>query len=162
MAFTVSVDFQKKFDVKCPYDRVFDVLSNVPESVSHFPKVDTLVDLGGNRYRWEMEKVGIDRFFVQTIYACKYTSNREKGWVKWTPIRGEGNGLVEGKWTITALDETRTRIELSTSGELTVGLPSLSKIILGPIVTREFNGMVDTYVANLVKTFTKLGKSKKK
>jgi hypothetical protein len=153
MSFTVNVDFQRRFEVECPYDRVFDVLADVPESLSHFPKLDTLVDLADNCYRWEMAKIGIDRFYIQTVYACKYTDNREKGWVKWTPIKGQGNGLVQGKWTIKALDDTHTRIGLSTNGELTVGLPSLTKIILGPVVVREFNGLVDKYIANLTKTF---------
>ena len=45
MAFSVDVEFKKGFEVKCPFDRVFDLLADVPKSVSHFPNVDQLVDL---------------------------------------------------------------------------------------------------------------------
>lgn len=157
MAFSVEVEFKRQFKVKCPYVRVFDVLADVPESASHFPGAEALVDLGDNSYRWEMEKIGIDRFSIQTIYACKYSDDREKGWVKWTPIKGEGNGLLKGKWTIKALDEDRTRITLTTSGELTIPLPGFLKMLVGPLVINAFNKMVDKYIENLTVTFEKNG-----
>jgi len=161
MSFTVDVDITRRFEVSCPFNRVFDVLADVPESVSHFPNVEELVDLGDNAYRWEMEKIGIDRFSIQTIYACKYSNDREKGWVKWTPVKGVGNGLLKGKWTVKALDEGRTRIDLATSGELGVPLPGLVKMLVAPFVVREFNGMVDQYVKNLTKTFEKKARKEK-
>ena len=160
MAFIASVEFKKRLEVICPFDRVFDLLANVPESVSHFPNVERLVDMGDNVFRWEMRKIGVDRFFIQTIYACKYVEDREKGTVKWTPVKGEGNGKVKGKWTIKALDAENTRIDLFTAGELEIPLPGLVKFIVAPVVIHEFGKMVDTYVENLSKTFSKPAKKK--
>jgi len=56
MAITVEINLGYEFDVKAKASDVFAVLSDVPTSASHFPKVDQLVDLGGGAYRWEMEK----------------------------------------------------------------------------------------------------------
>ena len=58
MAITVDIDLGYEFAVKASASDVFDVLSDVPTSVSHFPKVDKLTDLGDCVYQWEMEKVG--------------------------------------------------------------------------------------------------------
>ena len=157
MAFTANIEIKKQFEVSCPFDRVFDLLANVPESVSHFPNVENLVDLGDNTFRWEMKKIGVDRFNIQTIYACKYVDDKNKGTVKWTPVKGEGNGVVKGDWDIKALNEKRTRIELHTDGSLEIPLPKLVKFIVAPVVAHEFEKMVDTYIKNLYKTFTKLG-----
>ena len=93
MAVTVEINLGYEFDVKAKASEVFAVLSDVPSSASHFPKVDQLVDLGGGAYRWEMEKIGIASITLQTVYASKYTSNKVKGTVSWTPIKGEGNAL---------------------------------------------------------------------
>ena len=101
MAVTVEINLGYEFDVKAKASEVFAVLSDVPSSASHFPKVDQLVDLGGGAYRWEMEKIGIASITLQTVYASKYTSNKAKGTVSWTPIKGEGNALVAGIWKIT-------------------------------------------------------------
>lgn len=155
MAFTVDFEIERTFEAACPYDRVFDVLADVPRSVSHFPKVESLVELGGGKYRWEMEKIGLDRYHIQTVYACKYVSDREKGSVKWTPVKGEGNAEVSGKWTIKALDETRTRVKLETKGTMSLPLPSLVRIVVAPVVRAEFTRLIDQYLQNLGCTFAK-------
>jgi carbon monoxide dehydrogenase subunit G len=81
MAITVDIDLGYEFAVKAAYKDVFDVLSDVPTSVSHFPKVEKLSDLGDGVYQWEMEKVGTAQVHIQTVYACKYVSDRAKGTV---------------------------------------------------------------------------------
>ena len=91
MTVSVDIDLGYEFAVKAPFKDVFDVLSDVPVSVSHFPKVDKLVDMGDGVYRWEMAKVGTAQVNIQTVYASKYTSNKAKGTVVWKPVPGVGN-----------------------------------------------------------------------
>ncbi|MCH7908787.1 MAG: SRPBCC family protein [Candidatus Hydrogenedentes bacterium] len=154
MAFTVNIDINRELEVQGTFDTVFDTLADVPYSASHFPKVDELVDLGDECYRWEMEKIGLDRWFIQTIYASEYCWDKEEGWVEWYPIVDEGNARISGKWTIEAVDDSTTRLALTTQGEIDLSLPSLAKVIVKPLVIREFEGMVDTYLKNLQKTWT--------
>jgi len=152
MAFKVTVDIQKEIDVPADYDQVFDVLSNVPESVSHFPKVDQLVDIGDNSYRWEMEKIGVQKYYLQTVYACKYESDKDSGSITWKPVSGVGNAEIEGSWKITKQGD-RTNIVLNNKGVLTLPFPSLAKMVIAPFASREFEGMVDQYIENLKKRF---------
>lgn len=162
MAFTVDFEVERSRDVACPSEAVFEVLADVPVSVSHFPNVDTLEDLGGGVYRWEMKKIGIEKYNIQTVYACKYTSDRDKGRVRWTPVKGEGNATVKGQWVIKALDAETTRFTLKTTGELGLPLPRLVKMVVAPVVRAEFTGMVDTYMENLAETFEKRGAKARK
>jgi carbon monoxide dehydrogenase subunit G len=152
MAITVPVELGYEFSVKAPVKTVFDLLSDVPSSVSHFPKVEKLTDLGDGVYRWEMAKVGTAQVNIQTVYASKYVSDRKKGTVVWTPVKGEGNALVSGHWKIKA-GAQGTDIELALNGEVTVPLPALMKMVVVPVVQGEFEKLVDKYVANLVKKF---------
>ena len=101
MTVSVNIDLGYEFEVKAKADDVFAVLSDVPTSVSHFPKVEKLTDMGGGVYKWEMQKVGTAQVNIQTIYASKYTADRAKGTVKWTPVKGVGNAQVGGNWKIT-------------------------------------------------------------
>jgi carbon monoxide dehydrogenase subunit G len=152
MAVTVNIDLGYEFDVKAKASEVFDVLSDVPTSASHFPKVDKLTDLGGGTYRWEMEKIGIASISLQTIYASTYTANKAKGTVTWTPVKGEGNALVSGSWTV--IDNKKsTNIVLEIQGELTLPLPGLMKMVAGPVAEAEFEKMVEQYIENLTKQF---------
>ena len=152
MTVTVDIDLGYEFAVKAPFDEVYALLSDVPASVSHFPKVHQLVDEGGGVYRWEMEKVGTAQVNIQTIYASKYVSNKAKGSVIWTPVKGVGNALVGGSWKIVDKKKS-TALELKISGKVDVALPGLMKMIVVPVVAGEFEKLVEKYIDNLIKHF---------
>ncbi len=99
-----------------------------------------------------MEKVGTAQVNIQTIYASKYVSNKAKGTVVWTPVKGVGNALVSGNWKITD-NKKSTNIVLKIDGEVIVALPGLMKMIVVPIVESEFEKLVEKYIANLTKKF---------
>lgn len=152
MTVSVDIDLAYEFAVKAPYKEVFDVLADVPTSVSHFPKVDKLVDMGDGVYRWEMAKVGTAQVNIQTVYASKYVSDAKKGSVVWTPVKGVGNAQVGGSWKITDKKD-RTALVLKTQGTVEVALPALMRMIVVPVVQGEFEKLVDKYIANLCKRF---------
>ncbi|MCW5653480.1 SRPBCC family protein [Hydrogenophaga sp.] len=152
MAITVKIDLGYEFDVKAKAADVFAVLSDVPESVSHFPKVEKLTDMGGGVYQWEMEKVGTAQVNIQTVYASKYVSDKARGTVKWTPVKGVGNAQVGGSWKIVD-NKKSTGLTLAIQGEIEVPLPGLMKMVVAPVVEGEFEKLVEKYIANLIKRF---------
>jgi carbon monoxide dehydrogenase subunit G len=152
MAINVDIDLAYEFEVKAKAADVFEVLSDVPTSVSHFPKVDQLTDMGDGVYKWEMEKVGTAQVNIQTVYASKYVSNKAKGTVVWTPVKGIGNAQVGGNWKITD-NKKSTGISLAIQGVVEVPLPGLMKMIVGPVVQGEFEKLVEKYIDNLIKRF---------
>lgn len=153
MTVSVHIDLGYEFEVRAKYDEVFAVLSDVPKSVSHFPKVQKLTDLGDGVYQWEMQKVGTAQVHIQTVYACKYTSDKAKGLVKWTPVKGAGNAQVGGHWQITDQKGKSTKLVLQTAGTVDVPVPGLMKMVVEPVVAAEFEKLVEKYIANLVKAF---------
>lgn len=153
MAISVDIDLGYEFEVKAKAADVFAVLSDVPTSVSHFPKVDKLTDMGDGVYKWEMEKVGTAQVNIQTVYASKYVSDKAKGTVKWTPVKNVGNAQVGGSWKITDNKGKSTAIELKIKGTVEVPLPGLMKMVVAPVVEGEFEKLVDKYIANLIKKF---------
>jgi len=152
MTIKVTIDLGYELAVKADFQTVFDTLSDVPTSASFFPKVEKLVDLGDGAYRWEMAKIGLPQINLQTIYASKYVANRAKGTVVWTPIEGEGNALVSGSWKIVDKKKS-THITFGTQGELTLPLPGLMKMVVGPLVEAEFEKMIEQYLDNLTQHF---------
>jgi len=152
MAIAVPFDLTYEFAVKARAPEVFAVLSDVPASASHFPKVARLVDLGRGTYRWEMEKVGTAKINIQTVYASNYVSDQKKGTVVWTPVKGEGNALISGSWTITDKKKS-THLVLKINGELNVPLPGLMRLVVAPVITGENERLIEKYVANLIEYF---------
>ena len=148
MTVKITIDLKRKFIVKADINSIFSLLSDVPASAAHFPKVNALTAMTDDTFRWEMEEVNSGGYSIQTIYACQYTSDSDAKTIIWTPIKGEGNGIVSGKWELTEV-ATGTRVSFSTKAELTLPFPRLIKLVISPIVKLEFTGMVDTYLTKL-------------
>lgn len=151
MSLTIELHLAYEFDVKAKPKDAFALVSDVPLSASHYPKLAHLEDLGKGAYRWDMEPVGTGAVHVQTVYASKYVSNKAKGTVVWTPVDGVGNALVGGKWTITD-HKTFTRMVLEIDAQVDLPLPGLMKAVATPIVESEFESLTETYIANITNT----------
>ena len=152
MSVNVPIELGYEFEVRSGFDAVFALLSDVPRSVAHFPKVEKLTDLGDGVYKWEMQKVGTAQVHLQTVYASKYTSDKARGTVTWTPVKGVGNALVGGSWKIT--DQGRsTKCVLKIEGAVDVPLPGLMKPVVAPVIEGEFEKLVERYIDNLVRVF---------
>lgn len=153
MAVNVNIELGYEFEVKAKADEVFAVLADVPTSVSHFPNVEKLTDMGDGVYKWEMQKVGTAQVNIQTVYASKYVSDPAKGTVKWTPVKGVGNAQVGGSWKITDNKGKSTKVVLKIEGVVDVPLPGLMKMVVEPVVAGEFEKLVEKYIDNLIKRF---------
>jgi carbon monoxide dehydrogenase subunit G len=152
MTISAELELGYEFTVKAPIKQVYDLVSDVPRSVSHFPKVEKLDDLGGGVYRWEMEKVGTPQVYIQTMYASRYVCDRKKGSVVWTPVEGQGNALVGGSWKLSTTKKG-TKLELRIHGVAEVPLPALMKVVVVPVVQAEFEKLVEAYIDNLIREF---------
>ena len=153
MSFTVTIDVSKQFETPASPGKVFELLADVPRSASHFPDVEKLEPLGGNAFRWIMERIAIgDHTLQQTIYACIYHSDPATLSVDWTPVEGEGNARVEGGWRL-APAGTGTKVQLHTKGTLEVDFPGFLQFLLSPLIEMAFTQKIDRYISNLKDTF---------
>ncbi|MDI6796697.1 MAG: SRPBCC family protein [Desulfatibacillaceae bacterium] len=152
MAVEMTIDFTKEMEFNADFDTCFAFFSDVPKTAEYFPKVEKLSDLGGNSFQWEMDKVGVSKYTLQVIYACKYEADKEKGIIKWTPVEGVGNGRNQGYAKLT--DENgKTRVQFYTKLDLNLPVPGLIKSLVKPLVVREFNSTADQFEKNLVAKF---------
>ena len=152
MAITVPLALAYEFAVHARYAEVFSVLADVPTSASHFPKLARLVDLGDQRYRWEMEKLGTDTVHLQTVYAAQYVANKRQGRVDWTPLAGIGNAQVGGSWVLSN-KKTYTQLVLRINAQLQLPLPGLMKSLVAPVVQAEYQALVEQYIDKLIQRF---------
>jgi hypothetical protein len=133
-------------------EAVYALLSDVPASAAHFPRLQRLVPTGRGQYQWVMEPVGPPELHLQTVYACDYRCSKAQGRVAWTPVEGVGNARVSGSWTMRR--RTRgTELCLDIQGDLKLPLPALMQTVVAPVIESEFEQRVDTYVDRLIAHF---------
>lgn len=157
MAIRVAIEITRAFDVQSDFETVFNLLADVPTVAGFFPKLESIESLGDQVYRWSMEKIGIDRHSVQVAYASRYEFDKEGGEIRWTPVEGEGNGLVCGKWQLQAVGLGETHLVFNTAVALNLPLPSLLKMGVSPVVKHEFNALVGQYMRNIQAHFEAQG-----
>ncbi|TAM11352.1 MAG: hypothetical protein EPN72_04640 [Nevskiaceae bacterium] len=150
----VPVHHLAHFDVACSPAAVFDLVADVPRSVSHFPGVAALVPLGDNAFRWEMEPINLMKFTHRIVYACRYVADPGTLGVMWTPVAGVGNSVIHGHWRLGPSTKLSggAAIEFESCGELDVPVPALLRKVAAPVVEHQYRSMVDAYHANLRKT----------
>ncbi|MCE2744890.1 MAG: SRPBCC family protein [Burkholderiales bacterium] len=145
MPVNVNVKIEKSFKIACTAKKAFEQLVDVADTVALFPKLDKIVDLGGDVWRWEMAKIGAAGISHQVKYTVKYT-NDGKSKIDWNPVPGEGNATVSGGWVIKEDGPSACTVAFRSSGEFDMPVPRLMKSIAEGIVKSEFEAQVGTFL----------------
>lgn len=145
----LAIEVGYAFDVRAPVKEVFALLADVPASASHYPQLERLVDLGGGAWRWEMRKIGVGAYALQTVYASRYTVNKTKGTVSWTPLEDVGNARVGGSWQVGKKKDV-THLELQVQLEVDLPVPPLMRLVVEPLLQAEFERLTEAYIDSLV------------
>ncbi|MBI9076255.1 MAG: SRPBCC family protein [Desulfatibacillum sp.] len=153
MALKLSLELSEVIDLPCDLDKAFDFFMDVPKTAECFPKVDTVKDLGDNKYHWVMTKEGVGKYSIQVEYGAHYSFDRDKGIVEWTSIPGIGNGVSRGKSVITSKGG-KTQVNFSTTMDLELPLPGLAKPLIKPFVNREFEKSMEKFRDNVIKALS--------
>lgn len=154
MSVSIPISIVLDFFTDAPIESVYAVLADVPRSVGHFPNVERLVPLEGDKYRWEMEKMGSQNYYFQVRYTTVYTRSDEEKWIRWHPV-SEGNGEFSGCWELSS-EGSGTRVHFENEGQLRLPLPRLAKRLVKPFVGKKFQELFDVYISNLQRTFATL------
>ena len=154
MSVTIPISVVRDFVTVGPIQGVFEVLADVPNSVSHFPQVKQLVSLGDDKYRWEMERMGTQNHFFQVQYVTQYTRSETEKWIRWSPIP-DGNGSFRGCWELRR-EGNKTLVHFENTGHLELPFPRLLKRVVKPFVEKQFHELLEQYLSNLQRTFDAL------
>lgn len=148
MAFTLDLELTRVITLNCDFDRAFDFFSNVPEMGKLFPRVEKLEDMGGGSWKWTIQEMGVSKYTLGVIYGAKYSFDKQKGLVTWTPVSGVGNGVSNGRVEIKAKGD-KTEVNFSTTLKLTVPFTSLAKPVIKPFAASQFNANLDKFQKNV-------------
>ena len=144
--------FVKTVEVTAAPADVHAVLADVPDSVNHFPDLESLVPERGG-YTWTLARMGKGKLSHQLVYACRYDCDPDVPSVAWTPIDGVGNAHVSGRWII---EPSGSGTRLTLHNDLTLFIrraPRMIRAVAQPVLTRENSRVMAIYLDNLCTTF---------
>ena len=149
MAVTVTIKITKSFEANTSLSKAFESLADVEGTVENFPKLDSIIELDPDVYRWEMEKIGVSGLSHQVKYAVKY-SNNGKDAIEWSPVAdAQSNARVSGNWKLKSKTDQLVQIDFESEGEFDLPVPGLMKGLAQGIVKTEFDSQVETFLSRL-------------
>lgn len=149
MSIAVDIHRDKREVIAAAFDRVAGLMDDLPATLAHFPSLDALDPLGSDRYHWKLAPLGPVTHRIRIDFATAFKVERHKGEIHFEPVKGLGSAAIGGRIHMSPLSGDRTQVQMTVKGRVHVPISFLLKPIAAPIVAREFNGLVDGFVANL-------------
>lgn len=149
MAFTVDIKRDNRETVPAAFSRVAGLLHDLEATLAHFPALRAFVPLGDNAYHWRLAPLGPITHRVSIDFATRFTVDPGAGVAEFKPVPKVGNADIGGRIMLRPKAAEETEIAIQVAGKVQVPLSWLLKPVATPIVVREFNGLVDGFVANL-------------
>ncbi|MBL4847234.1 MAG: SRPBCC family protein [Planctomycetes bacterium] len=150
----LRLPFQHEVSVAASPEETFRLLADVSDSAAHFPQIEAVVPQPAGAWTWRLEKIGLGKISVQTVYALRYTQLPDEHTISWEPVAGIGNGTCRGSWVIVP---TEAGVRLKFENVLDVrfrGIPSLLRRVVEPFAIQENARIVRGYMENLGETLS--------
>lgn len=121
-------------------------LSDIPTTLSHFPKLKPLTELAPNRYRWDLEAIGAAGIEHEVSFATDFVVDAEAGQIRFTAVDGIGNAQISGLFR-TQEKGGVTELVLEVGGSLhDIKVPMLLRAPAKPFIKGMFERLVDRFV----------------
>lgn len=132
-------------DGKSPAELIQE-LSDMPATLSHFPKLRPITELAADRYRWDLEAIGAAGVEHEVSFATDFETDVDAGEIRFTAVPGEGNANISGVFKAVENDGT-TELSLEVGGTLNgIKVPMLLRGPAKPFIKGMFEKLVDRFV----------------
>ncbi len=147
----MDVDIERSETVAVPFARARERMLDLEGTLWLFPKLEKLTPIGERQYLWQLEPIGFKPVGISHVvrYSTAFSVDIDRGVVEWTPITGEGNSLIRGRW-LTVDHGDRIDITLSIAGTIGgIRVPLAFRLAVPPFVRSVFADLVEGFLANL-------------
>lgn len=147
----VDVRIERSATVAVPYARAKERMLDLEGTLRLFPKLARLTQLGERRYLWELEPIGFKPAGISHVvrYATDFSVDLDRGVTEWTPVAGEGNSLIRGRW-VTVDHGDHIDITMSISGTIgDIRVPLAFRLAVPAFVRSVFTDLVEGFLARL-------------
>lgn len=149
MSIKIEVDIKRSKAIHTAADEAFTRIRTVEEMASCFPALDQLDKVDEQTYGWVLHKIGNDAYKHRVEYTSRWQWHPEDRKITWEPIKGKGNTQISGFCHVLERDQG-SEVIFTVQAVLHLPLPRLAKAIAKPIVKKKFEGVIDTYIDNVI------------
>lgn len=129
-----------------PAAELIEALSDMPATLSHFPKLHPITELAENRYRWDLQAIGAAGVEHEVSFTTDFETDIDAGEIRFTAVQGEGNADISGRFIAKEVGG-ETELVLEVGGVLRdIKVPMLLRGPAKPFIKGMFEKLVDRFV----------------
>ena len=149
MTIKIEVDINRSKAINADADEAFTRIKTVEQMASFFPNLDQLDKIDEQTYGWVLQKIGNDAYKHRVEYTSRWQWHHDDRRITWEPIKGRGNTQISGFCHVLERDQG-SEVIFTVQAVLLLPLPRLAKSIAKPIVKKKFEGVIDSYIQNVI------------
>lgn len=142
----IKLALKKTGSVDMPASELVELLSDMPKTLSHFPKLKPVTELATDRYRWDLEAIGAAGIEHEVSFATDFVSCTEKNEIRFTAVPKEGNAQISGVFRAVETSG-ETELVLEVGGTLhDIKVPLVLRGPAKPFIRGMFEKLVERFV----------------
>lgn len=135
-------------------DDVFVKLCNIPDTLTHFPKLNPVTELAPNRYQWDLQPIGAAGIEHAVSFATDFTFDQEGKVITFTAVPNVGNAELSGTFSATSVGNG-SQFALEVSGTLhDIKVPMLLRGPAKPFIKMQFESLIEKFVERVSEAYS--------
>ena len=152
----VNVLYQTTFEVMATPQQSFDLVADVFRSGSHFPGVDSLVQVGQDgQWCWTLKERGFGPVKRRIKYFAIYRSDAKTQRVTWCPSAKPGDMESSGSWQVSPSSNGGSVLVFETRTVAQFQAPRLMKSVVQSFAKEELTQLKQKYIEAIQQTLNK-------
>lgn len=143
-----KVDLQRTAHIEGNADELFALLSDLPKTMSNFPKLRSFTEQGGGVWLWDIEPIHVAGMTYELNVATRFEIDAGKRTVTLLPVAEMGNAEIGGHF-IAVQDGDHARLDLDIDGVIDVDVPMLLRAPAKPFIRNYFTRLVERFIERI-------------
>lgn len=145
----VDIQLSESSTVNANASDLIKALSDIPATLSHFPKLKPVTELAPNRYEWDLETIGAAGVEHDCLFATDFHIDLDSNVIKFTAVPGHGNAQISGQFTAVDKDDGAT-LTLEVGGIIgDVKVPMLLRGAAKPFIKGIFEKLTQKFIERI-------------
>lgn len=148
-----KIDLVRNAHIEGDATELFEMLSDLPKTMSHFPKLRAFSDLGDGMWLWDIEPIHVAGMTYELQVVTRFTVDADKRVVTLTPVTSRGNAEIGGHFC-SVQDGEHALLKLDIAGTIEVDVPMLLRAPAKPFIRAYFARLVDRFIERIQAEYT--------
>lgn len=143
-----KIDLQRVARIEGDADELFALLSDLPKTMAHFPKLRSFTEHENGAWLWDIEPIHVAGMTYEISVATGFEIDSGKRVVTLLPVSSIGHAHIGGHFRAVQSGD-HAELQLDIAGTIEVDVPMLLRAPAKPFIRGYFAKLVDRFIERI-------------